>query len=57
MSHGILQLAVSGVVPLQLEYRRAGVPLGEREPVEAASSDGYLDQTLDDEFTCLLELI
>jgi len=56
VSHGILQLAVSGTVPLQLEY--APRPADWFAP-ESAETEAYsqLNQSLDDEFACLLEMI
>ena len=56
MSQGILQLAVSGTVPLQLEYvPRPAAPF----PPESTETESYnqVNESLEEEFSCLLELI
>jgi hypothetical protein len=58
MSHGILQLAVTGRVPLQLEYSRAEVGRQQSEfadPLDSIRS--YMNLTSAEEFACMLELI
>lgn len=56
MSQGILQHAVTGAIPLQLEYvsRSSVLPQQESAVAEALNQ---LNQSLDDEFGCLLEMI
>lgn len=55
MSHGILQLAVGGTVPLQLKY----VPRSAANFQSGTETESHdqLNEGLDEEFSCLLELI
>ena len=56
MSQGILQHAVTGRVPLQLTYTNVGTdPQHFQADDDHASSQ--VNQSLDEEFACLLELI
>lgn len=56
MSHGILQHAVTGRVALQLVYANP-----EKDSLERQAKDNFpqnqVNQSLDDEFACLLQLL
>jgi hypothetical protein len=56
VSHGILQHAVTGRVPLQLAYTKPEA--GSHDPQTVHDDfQNHLNQPLDDEFACLLQLI
>ena len=56
MSHGILQHAVSGKVTLQLAYANPENNSRERE-ANNDHSQNQVNQSLDNEFACLLQLL
>jgi hypothetical protein len=56
VSHGILQHAVTGKVPLQLAYASPEAHSAEAPCAEDQAAN-QLHQAVEDEFACLLELI
>jgi len=56
VSYGILQLAVNGTVPLQLVYTS---PRADSQAALSGDDESFnqVNQSIDDEFACILELI
>ena len=56
MNKGILQLALSGTVDLELEYREPLQEMDERFPIAQHLKGSQPHSEIDQEFACLLRL-